>query len=94
MNFKFKEQRNLAVFTTKQVLEGQPILFVYHNLDGYWQFHSSREPHSDDAKIISLEEAVKLDGSLNELSQLKAGCCAWRSSILNEWETGKDEEQN
>jgi len=93
MEFKFKEQRNLAVFTTKQVLDGEPILYVYHNLDGYWQFHNSREPNMDEAKLILLEEAVELDHTINEISDLKAGWCAWRKRIGDKWQLAKNENE-
>ncbi|RWY55903.1 DUF4262 domain-containing protein [Mucilaginibacter gilvus] len=33
-DFKFKEERNVCVYTTKQALEGDPILYAYHNTDG------------------------------------------------------------
>jgi hypothetical protein len=38
-NFKFREAKNVAVFTTRQWLdEKKPILRVVHDADGDWQF--------------------------------------------------------
>ena len=87
-DFKFYEERNVAVFTTKQVLEGKPILYVYHNDDGDWQFHSEREPDLDDVKLVSLESITKLDPGVNELCHLALGQSAWRGSVEEEWEWG------
>ncbi len=39
MEWKFHEERNTACFTTSLVLKGSPILRVYHDYDGDWQFH-------------------------------------------------------
>jgi hypothetical protein len=33
-DFKFYEERNLGVYTTRQAFEGDPILYVYHNTGG------------------------------------------------------------
>lgn len=88
-NFKFYEERNVVVFTTKQVLEGKPILYVYHNEDGEWQFHSEQEPDLDDAKLVSLESITKLDPGVNELYHLSFGQSAWRESVEEEWEWGE-----
>ncbi|MBV7533031.1 DUF4262 domain-containing protein [Chitinophaga sp. sic0106] len=84
-DFKFYEERNVAVFTTSQVLEGQPIRFVYHNEDGAWQFHSDQEPSLADAKLVSLEEIVRMDPTVNVLFQLLPGEAAWRNEVGEEW---------
>lgn len=85
-DFKFYEERNLGVFTTKQVLEGEPILYVYHNDDGDWQFHSSAEPDMDDVKMVSLEKITQLDPTVNEIYYLQYGWNAWREKEGEEWQ--------
>lgn len=84
-DFKFYEDRNLCVYTTRHVLEGKPILNVFHNEDGDWQFHSEEDPQIEDARLVSLEALVKLDRSLNELHHLGFGYKAWRESRDDEW---------
>ncbi|MGO4288187.1 DUF4262 domain-containing protein [Chitinophaga sp. RAB17] len=84
-DFKFYEERNLAVYTTKYVLEGKPILYVYHNDDGAWQFHSEPEPDLKDAKLVSLESITRLDPGINELYHLSLGQSARRGSMEEEW---------
>ncbi len=92
-DFLFYEERNLGVYTTKQVLDGEPILYVYHNADGDWQFHSSIDPDINEAKLVCLSEIVKLDPSVNELYDLQYGWSAWRENIDSEWEYGEDQDE-
>ena len=60
-----------AVFTTKQAFEGQPILFVYHNENGDWQFQTSELPDIQDSMVVALENITKLDPTINEIYHLQ-----------------------
>jgi hypothetical protein len=91
--FKFYEEKNLGVYSTKSVFAGAPILFVYHNEDGDWQFHSDTDPSVDDGILVCLEEIVKLDSTINELFRLQFGWRAWRKSSADEWQFEEDLEQ-
>ncbi|TCI84800.1 DUF4262 domain-containing protein [Tenacibaculum sp. M341] len=95
-DFKYQEERYLGVYTTFHALEGKPILYVYHNEDGDWQFHTEYEPKIEDAKLICLEEIVKIDSTLNEIYYLNYGQTAYRNEIGGEWtiEDSKNEEEN
>lgn len=93
-DFRFYEKRNLGVYTTKQAFEGEPILYVYHNEDGDWQFHTSLEPDLNDAKLVCLEEITKLDPTINAIYHLQYGWRAWRSSKDDDWEWAEDEEED
>lgn len=86
-DFKFYEERNLAVFTTKQAFNGDPILYVYHNEDGEWEFHTSSEPNLDDFMVVALEQITKLDPTINEIYYLQFGWRAWRDNKEGEWQT-------
>jgi hypothetical protein len=86
VDFKFYEERNLDVYTTKQAFQGDPILYVYHNEDGDWQFHTSASPDLSDAMIVCLEEITKLDPTINEVFHLNLGGCAWRKGKAEMWE--------
>ena len=90
IDFKFYEERNLGVYTTKQAFQGDPILYVYHNEDGDWQFHTSLQPNLDDAKFVCLEELTMLDPSINEIYHLQYGWHAWRESKEDEWKYEED----
>lgn len=90
-DFKFREERNVAVFTTRQVLEGLPILRVFHDSDGCWEFLCDTTIEESDIKIVSLEEITELDSSVNELFELNYGWSAWRETPADKWETREEE---
>jgi len=85
MDFKFKEERNLGVFTTHHVLDGKPVLHVFHNENGDWQFHSEDAPQSQDGRVVSLEQMLKLDPTLNEIFYLNYGYSASRDEVDGPW---------
>ena len=89
-DFKFYEERSLGVYTTKQAFEGNPILFVYHDENGDWQFHTSSSPNPEDAKLVCLEEITKLDPTINEIYHLQCGWRAWRESPNSDWQCAED----
>jgi len=89
---KFKEILDTAVFTTKYVLENKfPILHVYHyDEDGSWQFSGFEEVENDeDFRVVSLEEIIKLDRSVLEVSDLQLGYEAHRKKEGSFWEISK-----
>jgi hypothetical protein len=85
-DFKFYEESNRAVYTSKQVLAGEPILYVYHDEEGDWQFYSEADPQLEDARLVCLEDVVKLDPSINKIYYLPYGRSAWRESIHAQWQ--------
>ncbi len=89
--FKFYEDSKLGVYTTKQAFEGNPILYVYHNEDSDWQFHTTDYPNFDDARLVCLEEIIKLDPTLNQLYDLKPGWTAFRTNKNEKWERLQDD---
>jgi hypothetical protein len=98
LDFKFREERNVAVFTTHQVLEGLPILRVIHEANGDWQFLCDTTYEIADLKIVALEELVKRDPTLNNLFQLNYGRQAQRIDEAADWqeeeyESGAQEEE-
>ena len=86
-DFKFYEEKTLGVFTTKQIFNGDTILYVYHNEDGNWQFHTTLEPNLDDSMVVALEQITKLDPTINEIYYLQFGWRAWRDNKEGEWQT-------
>ncbi|WP_162946387.1 DUF4262 domain-containing protein [Chitinophaga barathri] len=93
-DFKFYEERNTAVFVTKQALKGDPVLSVYHDEDGAWHFHTTPEPDGKDIILVSFEEVTRLDPSINELFSLPFGGQAWRASTADDWEYAEEEEED
>lgn len=85
VDFKFYEERNLGVYTTKHFLEGSPILFVYHDEDGDWQFHTEHDSQTADIIIVCLEEIARRDPSVNKVYYLPYGGSAWRENPDDPW---------
>lgn len=85
MAFKFFEEKNLAVYTTKQFLEGKPVTFVSHDSDGDWQFLTEERASMADMQMVSLEQMVLSDPSLNDIFDLDYGQEAERKAIGEKW---------
>ncbi|WP_134088719.1 DUF4262 domain-containing protein [Olivibacter sp. XZL3] len=84
-DFKFMEDKNLAVFTTRQWLEeGAPIVEVYHDEEGDWQF-ITEDWEEEDIRTVALEEIVKRDASINDLFNLDYGESAYREDLTSSW---------
>lgn len=91
MKWLFDEPRDVAVFTTTYVIHEQhTITYVSHDdEDGAWQFHSDDESDIEDALIVSLEEIVGRDPSIQELNDLPEGWYAVREDEHAAWERYK-----
>jgi hypothetical protein len=90
-DFKFREAKRLATFTTRQWIEQQkPILRVVHDNDGDWQFLTG-DQMPDDIKIVALEELILRDKTLNEVFDLGYGEGAEREFIGGQWTRNKVE---
>lgn len=82
----FNDPPNLVVITTNKVLQGNPILYVSHDRDdGGWQFHTGEALNINDAKLVSLQQIIKLDSSVKDLADLPLGWIATRESITDNW---------
>ena len=79
----FREDKLCPVFTTSAWLENQqPIVEVIHDKEGHWFFLPSGEP---DWKLVSLEELIKVDPTLNDVFDLDYGECANREFVGGRW---------
>jgi hypothetical protein len=84
-DFKFREARNMAVFTTRQWLdEKKPIVRVVHDEDGDWQFLSG-DQMPEDIRVVCLEDIIRSDNSLNEVFNLDYGEEAERAGVEGCW---------
>ena len=81
----------MGVYTTKDILAGAPVLHVFHDEEGDWQFHSSQEPDASQAALVALGELVRLDPTLNGIRFLNYGEAASRESVGGEWEISEEE---
>lgn len=88
----FKEDLNMAVFTTKYVLDKRsPILCIFHyKEDGAWQFSGDEKNLvNDDFRVISLREMINIDDSVLEVADLSSGYLVYRPSVDQTWQISK-----
>lgn len=87
--FKFREEKNLGIFTTRQWLKNnEPIVRVVHEEDGDWQF-LTQEIDYENGKLVALEQMILRDKTLNELFDLEYGEEAEREFIGDKWRRSK-----
>lgn len=93
-DFKFIEEKNLGIFTTRQWLElEKPVLRVIHDIDGDWQFLTG-DQLPEDIRLVSLEEIIKRDTTLNDVFNLDYGESANREFINGKWLRAKEDNEN
>jgi hypothetical protein len=85
--WRFNESRSASVVTENVVLQGlRPILYVFRDpADGQWIFLSEEKSAGEEIAIVRLEQIVKIDTSVQQLSSLPAGWKAWRESTDTPW---------
>jgi hypothetical protein len=85
-SWPFADSPNTASITTRQVLEGAPILLVTHDDDdGCWQFLCGTTNESEDARVVGLGQMYSRDITLGELADLPEGWRASRSAAGLPW---------
>lgn len=84
---------NMAVITTRKIIEDKKtILYVSHDLDGYWQFHDGLNVNLEDSLVVSLAEILNVDNSIQSILHLEFGWAAFRGSKEGGWEKFINEE--
>lgn len=89
--WRFQDERNVAVFTVRQVIERSlPILHVCRDAeDGGWQFLTGLAMDMNDAKLVTLESIVHIEPSVEQLADLAEGEEATRTAIGEPWKRRK-----
>lgn len=91
--FKFREAKNLGIFTTRQWLDlNKPILRVMHDIDGDWQFLTG-DQMPEDIRLVALGQMISRDNTLNEVFDLNYGYSAERDFVGGDWTKTKEIEQ-
>ena len=87
----FQKPADAVVLTQWVVVnKGMPILAAFHNADGEeWMFFADFRPIVDVQVSVTLEDLIKLDESLKELSDLPAGWKATRERKDAPWNRQK-----
>lgn len=92
MSRNYFQDMNVAVFTSKYVLENNsPILLVYHNYDNTWEFYGRENLRESDYRVVSLYEILQIDNTLFVLNELDQGYCAIRTNGDTNWAIIKSE---
>jgi hypothetical protein len=91
-DWPFHEGKNRSSITTRQVLEGHPILLVSHDEDGDWQFLCGTTDDEEDGRVVCLNEILELDGSTTGLADLPIGWDASRDARGKPWQRYEAEE--
>lgn len=86
IDFRFYESKKLGVFTTQNILNGELIRYVIHDEEGDWFFLENDQVDNDDIQIVSLEQIVKIDPTINTIYYLQYGWEATREDRDAEWE--------
>jgi hypothetical protein len=81
---QFKDPE-LGVTTSTRVRDGLPVLLVFHERDGEWQFLSGAEESPDEALNVHVTHLLDDDETLEQLADLPVGWQAWRSSAGAAW---------
>ena len=85
----FSDTPNTASITTRQVLEGAPILLVTHDAeDGGWQFLCGTTEDPGDARVVGLGQMYRRDATLGDLADLPEGWRASRAAAGQSWKRG------
>ena len=86
-DWPFADPPNVAVLTTKAVLDGGWIFQVSRDDDdGMWQFHTpGGELSEEDARVVSLALIWTTDPSVAEVADSAPGWVAWREAVGGPW---------
>ena len=89
MTFAFKDAPNTACIVCQHVLAGQNLItFISRDEeDGMWQFLCSEDHTGEDARLISLAEAFKLDASIGQVADIPCGYAVERKDGLAGWKS-------
>jgi hypothetical protein len=81
------ENTNVYVFTTQFVLKNNsPIVTVYLDDDGDWQFLGKESNlKEEDAMVVSLQEIINFDPSIQQVLSLPIGSKAYRLDKDSAW---------
>lgn len=78
---------NTYVFSTKGIVENNVCInYIVHDEDGDWQFLNLEEDLTEDnARLLSLEEVIDMDNSIENVLKMDMGFYAIKSESTNAW---------
>ena len=70
------------------------ITYVVHDIEGDWQFLCGEEGHDEsNIRIIALDQAVRIDGSVRQIASMPGGKSAKRRNTNENWTIFEDPTQ-
>ena len=85
-DWPFDQTPNTAAITVRSILEGDPILYVSHDLDDDgWQFLDGRPADTAAGRVIGMHEVLRIDPTLRSIADLPPGWIASRRSRSDPW---------
>ena len=76
----------LGVYTSTIVKEGSPVLLVFHDHDGDWQFLTSTESREEEIIIADVGHLQDSDDTLHQVGDLPTRWKAWRERPTEPWQ--------
>jgi hypothetical protein len=86
-DWPFMEPTNTVSFASAKLLSGLPVLLVYHDHDGDWQFLHGQLEEEDECVIICMGCAFERSPTVGQLAQLPVGWKAYREGEDAPWVT-------
>ncbi len=84
--WKFSQPPATLVVTQRVVVQKkQPILYVFHDDEGEWQFLADERTQLYPVIEVSIRDLVAIDSSITDLAYLKKGWKAWRTDKASPW---------
>lgn len=88
---QFDDPSNTASIASSVVIDGTPILRVYHDFDKGWQFHGVPQSATpENAKVVTLASMVQREVSIAALYDLPSGWMACREGAGSAWIRAKN----
>lgn len=79
---------NTAAYASVQVIrDDAPVLVVYHDHDGDWQFLHGDVSEDDEGVLVCMGCAYQRTPAISLLAQMPSGWRAERTSVAGEWVT-------
>ena len=86
-DWPFHNPVNTAAFTTVGVLDGSlPILEIYHDHDGDWQFLCGTTTATEDGRLICMGCVYERFPEMGAFADLPPGWMAFRESERDPWQ--------
>lgn len=93
---KFRESANTGVFVCAHVAAGAPVLQVFHDAEGDWQFFCGgihNEAAGDRPLLLCLGDVLARDATLNEVAKMCTANRADRPSASSAWTVTDESEE-